>query len=464
MKSVISLSTSALLLLGAEAASRKKCEGDCQMAHPLGSPRMAGIMEEKRVRWEMERRMGLMGTTPSSGSADCVDGFAGEYACENINLGAFVSHEDLGSSTRQGSDIWGWSDSKGNEYAIACCSDGTSFVDVTDPDAPVVLGFLPTQTVPSNWRDVKVYQNHAFIGSEALDHGMQVFDLNQLTSASEKYRDSKNSPRNFAKEGHAKLGTTFNNTAFYDEFGSSHNIVINEASGYLYAVGTKTCAGGLHIVDIHTPDDPQFVGCYSDDGYTHDSECVNYSGPDSAYQGHEICFNYNEDTLTIMDVTDKENMKMISRTGYEGAKYTHQGWLNAAQTRLVMDDEKDETEYEPLHGHTRTIVWDVESLSSPFIIGNVDSEQVAIDHNQYVHNDFVWQSNYCAGLRVLDEAGMTPENMKERAYFDVAPDCAEAVFSGAWSVYPFFESGNVIVQSIEKGLFVMKPDYTALKK
>ena len=59
-----------------------------------------------RVRWEMERRMGLMGTTPSSGSADCVDGFAGEYACENINLGAFVSHEDLGSSTRQGSDIW----------------------------------------------------------------------------------------------------------------------------------------------------------------------------------------------------------------------------------------------------------------------------------------------------------------------------------------------------------------------
>ena len=49
-----------------------------------------------------------------------------------------------------------------------------------------------------------------------------------------------------------------------------------------------------------------------------------YSGPDTDYQGHEICFNYNEDTLTIVDVTDKSNMKMISRTGYEGAKYTHQ--------------------------------------------------------------------------------------------------------------------------------------------
>lgn len=460
------MSAYALLLWRAEAATRKKCEGDCQIAHPLGSPRMAGIMEEKRLRWDMEEKMGLMGTTPSSGAAACEDGMAGEYACKNIDLKAFVSHADLGSTELRGSDIWGWHDAKGNEYAIACCSDGTSFVDVTVPDAPVVLGFLPTQTDPSNWRDVKVYQGHAYIGSEALDHGLQVFDLHQLTAASEAHRASaaSSSPRDIAKQGHVSLGITFNNTEFYHEFGSSHNIVINEASGYLYAVGTKTCAGGLHIIDIRSPADPQFVGCYSDDGYTHDSECVIYSGPDKAYHGHEICFNYNEDTLTIVDVTDKENMKMLSRIGYEGAEYTHQGWLNEAQTRLVLDDEKDEMNYDPLHGHTRTIVWDVESLAAPFIIGNVDSAETAIDHNQYVHNNYVWQSNYCAGLRVLDEAGMNPAAMKERAYFDVAPECDTAVFTGAWSVYPFFPSGNMIVQSIEKGLFVMTPDYAGMKK
>ena len=95
---------------------------------------------------------------------------------------------------------------------------------------------------------------------------------------------------------------------------------------------------------------------------------------------------------------------------------------------------------------------DVESLEAPFIIGNVDSAETAIgklrfvivdlfsfvinsvlfhvDHNQYVHNDYVWQSNYCAGLRVLDEAGMNPEAMIERAYFDVAPECDTPVFSG----------------------------------
>ena len=89
--------------------------------------------------------------------------------------------------------------------------------------------------------------------------------------------------------------------------------MINEASGYLYAVGTKTCSGGLHMVDIRDPANPQFVGCYADDGYTHDSECVIYSGPDTRFTDHEICFNYNEDTLTIVDVTHKDEIRMLSR-------------------------------------------------------------------------------------------------------------------------------------------------------
>ena len=41
-------------------------------------------------------------------------------------------------------------------------------------------GKLDTFTVPSLWRDIKVYQNHAFIGAEASGHGMQVIDLTTL--------------------------------------------------------------------------------------------------------------------------------------------------------------------------------------------------------------------------------------------------------------------------------------------
>jgi hypothetical protein len=31
-----------------------------------------------------------------------------------------------------------------------------------------------------------------------------------------------------------------------------------------------------------------------------------------------------------------------------------------------------------------------------------------------------------------------------------------AEFGGAWSVYPYFESGHILVNSIERGLFVLK--------
>ena len=32
----------------------------------------------------------------------------------------------------------------------------------------------------------------------------------------------------------------------------------------------------------------------------------------------------------------------------------------------------------------------------------------------------------------------------------------EDLFNGAWSVYPFFKSGNLIVSDINEGLFVLK--------
>jgi len=242
----------------------------------------------------------------------------------------------------------------------------------------------------------------------------------------------------------------------YTEFGSSHNIVINEKTGYLYAVGTKTCRGGLHVVDIQNPSDPFFVGCYDADGYTHDAECVIYSGPDSEYTGHEICFNYNEDTLTIVDVTHKDAMKLISRYGYEGSSYTHQGWLNGDQTHLVMDDELDEQEYSPLEGHTRTMVWDVSKLNSPALVSNFYSSEKSIDHNQYWHEGKSYQSNYCAGLRVLDASALGVKDLTQLAFFDVSPECNTPVFSGTWSNYPYFASGNIVVQSIEKGLFVVR--------
>eukprot|EP01052_Picozoa_sp_SAG31_P014169 SAG31_NODE_871_length_11335_cov_4.910822_10_plen_205_part_00 len=93
----------------------------------------------------------------------------------------------------------------------------------------------------------------------------------------------------------------------------------------------------------HQQLNPEFIGCAGEDGYTHDAECVVYTGPDVEFQGEEICFLYNENTLTITDVTDKENPVMLSRVTYDNVYYTHQGWLTEDQSHLFLDDELDES-------------------------------------------------------------------------------------------------------------------------
>lgn len=366
----------------------------------------------------------------------CVNGFAGEYPCSNVDLLSFLPLSEIGGG--EGNDIWGWTDpSNGREYAIMGRTGGTSFVDITDPINPVYLGNLPTNsTFGSSWRDIKVYADHAFIVSEANRSGLQVFDLTQLGNV--------NNPP-----------VTFSSTATFRGFRSAHNVVINEDSGYAYAVGTNDCSGGLHMVDIQNPSRPSDAGCYTVDGYTHDAQCVIYNGPDTDHSGREICFAYNEDTLTIVDVTDKNNPFMISRTGYIGHEYTHQGWLTDDQAYLLMNDELDERNHLV---NTSTYIWDVRDLDAPIntdVFVNMTSN---IDHNLYIKGDYVYQANYRAGLRILDISEVANANLSEVAYFDIYPADNAAQFNGAWSTYPFFESGTVIVSGIEQGLYVLRPN------
>lgn len=40
-------------------------------------------------------------------ATSCSGGMAGEYSCNNIDLMGFLRHQDLGSTTRTGNDVWG---------------------------------------------------------------------------------------------------------------------------------------------------------------------------------------------------------------------------------------------------------------------------------------------------------------------------------------------------------------------
>ena len=380
------------------------------------------------------------------GHAPCVGGLAADfYPCNNVDLAAFMPLADIGGdrANSAANDIWGWTDpDTGKEYAIVGRVFGTSFVDISIPTAPVYLGDLVTHgAFGSSWRDIKVYNNHAFIVSEANGHGMQVFDLTQL-------RGVESPP------------VAFSETAHYNGMRSAHNIVINEDSGFAYIVGVsgkKSCSGGLHMVDISDPLNPSFAGCYSGDGYTHDAQCVIYQGADPDHVGKEICFNGNEDTLTIVDVTNKANPMLISSTGYAGSGYTHQGWLTPDHGSFVLDDELDELDF----GHnTRTRFWDLSDLDDPSVDHYFVGETAAIDHNLYTRGDCAFEANYRAGLRILDistAADLSPD-INEVAFFDIYPSSNAAAFNGAWSNYPYFPSGTVVVSGIEQGLFVLTPN------
>lgn len=363
----------------------------------------------------------------------CVDGFAGEYPCSGVDLMAFLPLADIGGG--KANDIWGWTDaSSGKEYALLGRTTGTSFVDITDPVNPVYLGNLPTTRFSSTWRDLKVHGNHVFVVSESRNHGMQVFDLRRL-------RTVTNPP------------VTFSADARYTGFATAHNIAINEASGFAYAVGTDTCSGGLHMVDIRDPLRPSQAGCYSTDGYTHDVQCVNYAGPDTAHHGREICFASNEDTVTVVDVTNKAAPVQLARVTYPGVEYTHQGWLTEDQRYFLVDDELDESR----NGHaTHTYVFDFADVDSPALIHTFAGTTAAIDHNQYIVGNHSYQSNYRGGLRIIDISNKT--NLEEVAFFDTYPQDTTANFNGSWSNYPFFDSGMVAVSDIERGLFILRPN------
>ena len=369
----------------------------------------------------------------------CVAGNAGSYLCNNVDLMAFLPLANIGGG--DGSDIWGWTGCGGREFALMARSNGTAFVEITDPVNPAYLGNLPTHAGTNSWRDVKTYADHAFIvGDNVGSHGMQVFDLTQLCSVT--------SPP-----------VTFSNSAHYAGFTSSHNIVINEDSGFAYSVGDNTCSGGLHMIDISTPTSPTFAGCFSSDGYTHDAQCVIYNGPDLEHIGKEICFNSNEDTVTIVDVTDKSSPIQLSRTGYANDEYTHQGWLTEDHTHFLFNDELDEQR----QGHnTRTRILDVSNLDSPSLVAAVDGATTAIDHNLYIKGHTVYESNYRAGLRILDGSDVSNGNLPEIAFFDIYPSSNSASFNGNWSNYPYFDSDLVVASGIEQGLFVLRPNLSGI--
>ncbi|HMN28743.1 MAG TPA: choice-of-anchor B family protein, partial [Caldilineaceae bacterium] len=353
-----------------------------------------------------------------------------------VDLLAFLPVTPFGDGN--GNTLWGWVDPEtGQEYVIMGLRNGSAFVEITNPLAPRYVGKLPSRTETSPWRDMKVYADYAFIGSDHNGaHGTHVFDLAHLRTMT------------------GTTPITLTADATYDGFGASHNLVINTQSGFLYAVGSDTCDGGLHMVDIRNPLAPQAAGCYSTDGYIHDAECVIYNGPDTAYTGRELCFNASAVQLTVVDVADKRAPVRLSRVTWPGLGYVHQGWLTSDQRYLLVNDEFDERFY--MH-NAFTYVFDMADVEQPLLMGRYQANNPAIDHNLYISGTLVYEANYTSGLRILEMGNLARARLREVGYFDTYPGSDAPEFTGAWSPYPFFPSGVVAVSTIDRGLFLVRP-------
>ena len=368
----------------------------------------------------------------SVGPELCTSGTAGDFPCSGVSLRKRVSFETMNGTA--GNDIWGWFDAQsGKEYALVGMRNGAAFVDISNPEDPLYLGTLPTQTIELIWRDIKVYQDHAYITADGpTAHGMQVFDLTRLRGLL--------APQIFSAD------------VVYGDFDRATNLAINEDTGFAYAVGTETCGHGLHIIDIRTPNNPLFAGCYSV-FHSHNTQCVIYQGPDADYFGREICVSSNEDVgVGIVDVTVKSAPVTISSTIYPQMVFAHQGWLTEDHRFFLLGDSGDETS---LNVPTRTHVFDVSDLDAPVYVFAHEAATDANDHQMYIIGNRVFQANFTSGLRVLEFGDLANRELMEIAFFDTFPTSEAAERVGAWGVYPYLPSGTIIVNDSTNGLFIL---------
>ena len=434
--------------------------GDVVTAGIPGDDHGAGtavIMRRGFGGWDRARVLSEdAGLEPLIGeTVECVDGMADIFPCDNIDLVAFMPIREIGGGRGVGvNDMWGWTDPETDrEYAVVGMGDRTSFVDVTDPYAPVWVGSIEKTAgaPPSLWRDIKIYGDHAFIVADAAgEHGVQIFDLAHL-------REFEGEPLAFTEDAH------------YDLIHSAHNIVIDEGTPYAYVVGAsgggETCGGGLHMINVEDPRQPVFEGCFADTntgrgtGYSHDAQCVIYSGPDERYEGHEICFGSNATAVSIADVTNKRNPQAVSTATYPNIGYTHQGWVSDDHRYFYLNDELDEIN--GLTTGTRTMIFDISELDDPILVSEHVSETTGTDHNIYILGDLIYQSVLRSGLRVYDISDR--ERMRPTGFFDTVPWGDDSGFGaagvtsvGAWSNYPYFKSGVVGVTSQREGLFLLR--------
>ena len=385
----------------------------------------------------------------------CSGGFAGEYPCQGIDFMSRVPLSSFTGNPASASNLWGYVDLDNNrEYAIIGLRNGTGVVDVTDPSNPAIVGHIAG--VSSQWREVKVYQfwnasasrwdAYAYVTTEGSGGGIQILDLTQLPTS--------------VSLANTWTGVSTSHTDQISNIDFSTNVANNPGfPPILYISGSNK--GGLRFVSLADPvnltEIGAWTGTYSHDTYPHVFSDARANQCAPGHNPCEVVFSFaGSPGLKIIDVTDKSAPVTISTFTYPQLGYTHSGWISGDGNYVFLHDELDEQNF-TLNTTIRTI--DIASLTSPSVSNIYTGPTRAIDHNGYTIGDKFYFSNYTRGIGILNV--VNPNAPVELSYFDTYPTNDDATFNGAWGVYPFLPSGNILISDIQRGLIVVREQSAA---
>ena len=328
----------------------------------------------------------------------------------NFNLGLIGSYE---WPNTEGSDIWGWVDGNGNEYALVGLNDGFACVDVSVPANPVQKFYI--SDINSTWRDIKTWGNYAYITTEA-DAGLLIVDLTDMTGGTYWHVFSFAHPTN---------GSSV-------EFTAAHNLYIDE-NGICYIFGASSNSGsspadGAIFLDVATnATAPAYLGEW-DDQYIHDG----MARGDTMYAG---CIYTGE--LYVVDVSNKSNPSTMG-THLTPNAFTHNAWVSDDGNFVFTTDEQSDA---------YLAAYDITDINNIQEVDRIQSNpgELSIPHNTHVDGNFLITSYYRDGTTVHDIT--YPNNMIQVAYYDSYSGAGNG-FDGCWGTYPFLPSGLIISSEI----------------
>jgi len=319
-------------------------------------------------------------------------------------------------------EIWGLN-INGSEIAIIGSTAGTHFFDVTNPASSNQVAFVAGAYtgVGVIHRDYHDFDGYLYIVcDEGSSSTLQIVDITNLPNSVNTVYDSNNL------------------------FNKAHNIFIDTVTAKLYSCASNNA---MNVYSLHIPDDPSLIYSYNDVGHVHDAYVKN----DTAF------LNCGNDGLRIMDFTmvdtiGDQPIELASFTSYPDAGYNHSGWLNDDGTLYAMQDEN--------HGYDIKIL-DVSDYTNISVLSTFNSgvDTNSMAHNGIIKDNLLYVAYYHDGLRVFDISN--PFNPIQVNNYDTYLPNNHSSYKGAWGVYPYLNSGNVLVSDMQSGLYIIELNTTS---